>query len=103
MTFYHKILAFCLSFLLATFGVVVEAGGNHHGRGHEALAALLATGVIAQLLRGGGGGGGEGRHAAIHEHSGRHGPVIIHSSKHPTSRSAFGGIEFDIEPRNVRY
>lgn len=60
----QKIVAFCLCLLLASFGVVVEAGqgmmgglgglfgggGKNHGGDHGGLGTLLALGILAKLL-----------------------------------------------------
>lgn len=55
----HKFIALCFCLLVASSGIVVEAGqgmmglfggGGHHGGGHGALEALLAAGLLALFL-----------------------------------------------------
>lgn len=47
--------------MIASFGVLVEGQGGHHGGGHGALETLLALGVLAKMLEHGHGHGHHGR------------------------------------------
>lgn len=72
----HKIVALCFCLMLASFGVLVDAGqgmmggmfgggGKGHHGGHGALETLLAAGLLAKLLR------GHHHHHGHHHHEGR--------------------------------